>query len=142
MGTLAVGLVNQLALFAQQGGGAPAGGAPAGGPAKGAPPGDPLGGLLQGFLPFVIIMFAVFYFVVLRPQKREQTRRHEMLATVKKNDRVLTIGGVYGVVTNVHREADEVTIKVDEATNTKLRVTLSSVARVLGDEPSEESGNK
>ena len=44
------------------------------------------------------------------------------------------------MVTNVHREADEVTIKVDEATNTKLRVTLSSIARVLGDEPSDEPG--
>ena len=43
---------------------------------------------------------------------------------------------------NVQREADEVTIKVDESNNTKLRVTLSSVARVLGDEPSEETANK
>ena len=60
-----------------------------------------------------------------------------MLAAVKKNDRVITAGGIYGVVTNVHREADEVTIKVDEATNTKLRLTLSSIARVLGDEPSD-----
>ena len=58
------------------------------------------------------------------------------------DDRVLTIGGIYGVVTNVQREADEVTIKVDESTNTKLRVTLSSVARVLGDEPPEETANK
>ena len=82
----------------------------------------------------------MFYFVVMRPQQREQARRQAMLAAVKKNDRVLTTGGIYGVVTNVHREADEVTIKVDEATNTKLRVTLSSVARVLGDEPSDESG--
>ena len=61
---------------------------------------------------------------------------------VKKNDRVVTVGGIYGVVTNVHREADEVTLKVDEATNTKLRVTLSSIGRVLGDEPSDEPANK
>ena len=90
----------------------------------------------------LIILFAVFYFIIIRPQQREQARRKAMLAAVKKNDRVLTIGGIYGVVTNVHREADEVTIKVDEATNTKLRVTLSSIGRVLGDEPSDESVNK
>jgi preprotein translocase subunit YajC len=59
-----------------------------------------------------------------------------------KNDRVLTAGGIYGVVMNVHREADEVTIKVDEATNTKLRLTLGSVTRVLGDEPSASNGTK
>jgi preprotein translocase subunit YajC len=88
------------------------------------------------------MLFMVFYFIVMRPHKREQAQRKAMLAGVKKNDRVLTIGGIYGVVTNVQREADEVTIKVDESTNTKLRVTLSSVARVLGDEPSEETANK
>ena len=42
------------------------------------------------------------------------------------------------MVTNVHREADEVTIKVDEATNAKLRVTLGSIAQVLGDAPAED----
>ena len=81
----------------------------------------------------------LFYFLMIRPQRREQARRQAMLAEIKKNDRVITAGGIYGVVTNVHREANEVTIKVDEATNTKLRVTLSSIARVLGDEPSDET---
>ena len=65
-----------------------------------------------------------------------------LLAAVKKNDRVLTTGGIYGVVTNVHREANEVTIKVDEATNTKLRMTLGSIAQVLGDEPAEDAASK
>ncbi len=65
-----------------------------------------------------------------------------MLSGVKKNDRVVTIGGVYGVVANVNREADEITLKVDESTNTKLRVTLSSVARVLGDEPADDAAKK
>jgi preprotein translocase subunit YajC len=88
------------------------------------------------------MLFLVFYFIVMRPHKREQAQRKAMLAGVKKNDRVLTIGGIYGVVTNVQRESDEVTIKVDESTNAKLRVTLSSIARILGDEPSEETANK
>jgi preprotein translocase subunit YajC len=97
-----------------------------------------LGGML---LPFALI-FMVFYFLMIRPQKREQNRRQEMLGAVKKNDRVVTIGGIYGVVANVQREADEVTLKVDETTNTKLRITLGSIARVLGDEPSDESATK
>jgi preprotein translocase subunit YajC len=99
---------------------------------------NPLGNLL-----FIgVAMVALFYFMVMRPQSREQARRRAMLAAVKKNDRVLTAGGIYGVVTNVHQEADEVTIKVDESTNTKLRVTLSSISRVLGDEPSDSTANK
>jgi preprotein translocase subunit YajC len=113
--------------------------------AEGAPapenaPTDPVNIAFQLF-PFIIIGF-LFYFLMIRPQKREQSRRQIMLDAVKKNDRVVTIGGIYGVVTNVHREADEITLKVDEATNTKIRVTLSSIARVLGDEPEESTATK
>ncbi|OHB73395.1 MAG: preprotein translocase subunit YajC [Planctomycetes bacterium RBG_13_63_9] len=95
------------------------------------------GNLFNMLLPFLAIGF-LFYFLLIRPQRREQARRQALLAAVKKNDRVLTAGGIFGMVTNVHAEADEVTVKVDEATNTKLRVTLSSIARVMGDEPSDD----
>ena len=84
----------------------------------------------------------LFYFLLMRPQRREQSRREAMIRGLKKNDRVVTVGGIYGVVTNVHREADEVTIKVDESTNTKLRVTVGSIARVLGDQPSDDTSSK
>ncbi len=120
-------LVSRAVLFAQEAGG--------GGEA----------GLMDGLLnmlPMFIAIFALFYFLLIRPQRREQARRQEMLGAVKKNDRVLTSGGIYGVVANVNRDADEVTVKVDEATNTKLRLTLSSIARVLGDGPSGQPDNK
>lgn len=94
------------------------------------------GGLLTSpmitlFLPLLIL----FFFMIIRPQQRERAKRDTMLAGLKKNDRVVTAGGIYGVVLNVHREADEVTLRVDESTNTKIRVTLGSISRVLGDEP-------
>jgi preprotein translocase subunit YajC len=87
-------------------------------------------------LPAMISIALVFWFLFLRPQRKEQQTRQAMISNMKKNDRVVTVGGIYGVVTNVHREADEVTIKVDEATNTKLRVTLGAISRVIGDQPS------
>ena len=88
----------------------------------------------------MLAIFAIFiYMFVLRPQNKERSRRELLLAAVKKNDRVFTASGIYGVVTNVHREANEITIKVDETTNAKLRMTLSSIAEVLGDEPTEET---
>ncbi len=102
--------------------------------------GQPGPSLLNLLLPFLVIGL-LFYFLLIRPQKAEQARRQAMLAAVKKNDRVITIGGIYGVVTNVQREQDEVTIKVDEATNTKLRVTLSSIARVIGEAPQSEAAS-
>ena len=48
-----------------------------------------------------------------------------MLQNLKKNDRVVTIGGIYGTVVNAQKDLDEVTIKVDESTNTKLRMQRS-----------------
>lgn len=113
--------------------------------AEGAAPAGKGGGDPFSFLPSLLPLIAIgvlFYFLLIRPQRREQARRQTMLDAIKKNDRVITAGGIYGVVMNVHREADEVTIKVDEATNTKLRLTLGSVTRVLGDEPSAENGTK
>jgi preprotein translocase subunit YajC len=100
--------------------------APAGGP----PGSGNLWSLAITFLPIIVL----FYFLMLRPQRQEQSKRAKMLEALKKNDRVVTAGGMYGVVTNVHREADEVTLKVDEATNTKIRVQLSAISRVLGEE--------
>jgi preprotein translocase subunit YajC len=79
-----------------------------------------------------------FYFFMIRPQRREQMERQKMLDAIKKNDRVVTIGGIFGIVANVNKDAKEVTIKVDEASNTKLRLTIGSVARVLGEEASKE----
>ncbi len=121
-------LAGMVTLFAAGDGGA------AGGGAAGSP-------LLQS-LPLFVIMALLFYFILIRPQRREQARRTAMLSAVKKNDRVITAGGIYGIVTNVNQEADEVTVKVDEATNTKVRLTLSSISRVLGDGATEESSGK
>lgn len=106
-----------------------------------AEPAGPLGDWTNMLCPMVAIMF-LFYFLIMRPQKQEQARR-AMLSSVKKNERVLTASGIYGVVTNVDVEANEVTIKVDEATNTKLRMTLSSVVtRVREDEASGDGAKK
>ncbi len=84
----------------------------------------------------------LFYFLLIRPQRLEQRRRQEMLSAVKKNDRIVTSGGIYGVVTNIDAEAGEVTVKVDEATNTKLRLSLGSITRIDTPESSGENSKK
>jgi preprotein translocase subunit YajC len=84
----------------------------------------------------------LFYFLLIRPQRKESGRREAMIRAMKPNDHVLTTGGIYGVVTNVHREANAVTIRVDENNNTRIKVALSAIGRVLGDEPSGESPSK
>jgi len=90
------------------------------------------------YLPMVLVV-VLFYFFMLKPQQREQQRRDALLKAIKKNDRVLTSGGIFGVVTNVQAEANEVTIRIDEKNDTKLRVQLSSIARVITDADSAEA---
>lgn len=107
--------------------------------------GGAAGGMSSGLISLLTLWLPIgflFYFFLIRPQRQEQAKRQTMLGALKKNDRVIALGGVYGVVTNVHRDADEVTIKVDEATNTKLRVTLGAVSRVLNAESPGESASK
>ena len=110
-----------------------------------APPGNggsPLGSLFP--IQILVIFAAFWYFFVYLPTKRERTRQATMWASIKKNDRVRTSSGIYGVVTNVSKESNppEVTLRIDETTNAKLRVTLASVAQVLGDEPSTDTPSK
>jgi preprotein translocase subunit YajC len=106
------------------------------------PAGDPNAFFKMAF-PLVIITF-LFYFIMIRPQKKKDDDFKRMLANLKENDHVITAGGIYGVVTNVQRDAERVTIRVDDSTGTKLRVTTSSIMRVLGDdsEDAPASGGK
>jgi preprotein translocase subunit YajC len=105
--------------------------------AENAPAADESGGmwgLLAGPMFPLIVIFVLFYFMLIRPERRRRATMNQMLDNLKKNDRVVTAGGIVGTVVNVQKGSEEVTIKVDESTNTKLRVIRSSIARVLGDD--------
>ncbi len=86
----------------------------------------------------IAIMFGLFYFIILRPQQSKEKQFRSMLDGLKEKDRVVTIGGIHGVVTNVQRDRDEVTIRVDESTGTKIRVGVSAIARLVTDEDKNE----
>jgi len=89
----------------------------------------PPGGLdLAMFLPFILIA-VVFYFLLIRPRNKEQAERDAMLAALKKNDKVVTIGGMLGTIANITPDGNEVTLKVDD--NTRIRMVRSSIQRVL-----------
>jgi len=100
--------------------------------AGGQPPRQPSGlELLVTYLPMLLIVL-VAWLLLYRPERERQRRQQELLAALKKNDRVVTAGGIYGIVANVDRDNDRVVLKVDDAANVKITVTLSSVSKVLG----------
>jgi len=77
------------------------------------------------FLPLILI-FIVFYFFIIRPQKKKEDQRKKMIEAVAKNDRVVTIGGIHGTVTQV----DETSVLVQVDNNTKLRIEKSALSSV------------
>jgi preprotein translocase subunit YajC len=103
--------------------------------APGAAADDPYA-FLRFLLPMSVVM-VLFYLMMIRPQKRKEQEVRDQVNAVKENDRVITIGGIYGVVTNVQRDAQRVTVRVDESTGTKLRLNMTAIARVLTAEEQE-----
>lgn len=93
------------------------------------------GGLFE-LLPLMLIIGALLYVMVIRPESQRKNDTEKMQQDLKKNDRVLTIGGIHGVVTNV-ASGDEVTIRIDDKTDTKLRITRSAIQKVVNKESSE-----
>jgi len=95
----------------------------------------------MGFMLPAMIAVTVLYLVLMgKPQDRGQnTKAADMLAKLKKNDRVVTAGGILGTVVNVRSDNDYVTIRVDDSTNARMQVLASSIARVLSDDDSKQS---
>lgn len=65
------------------------------------------------FLVFIILMFVGMYFLSIRPQKKMQAKRAEMLKNMKKGDKVVTIGGMKGKVDEVNMDAKETVLDID-----------------------------
>ena len=95
------------------------------------------GQLLTMILPFGLIIL-VFYFLIIRPQNKKQKDTKLMLAAIKKNDKVVSIGGIRGVIVSV--KDDTVILRVDD--NVKLEVSKSAISSVLsGKESSSNSSS-
>lgn len=93
------------------------------------------GGL--GPLPMLIIMVVAAVFFLFLPMRRQHKQHQQMLAGLKRNDRVVTSGGIVGVVVDIRdrkegeNRDDELVLRVDEQSNTRIRVLKSSVVRVF-----------
>ena len=94
--------------------------------AAGAAPGG-LDSQLMSFLPLILI-FVVFYFLLIRPQQKRMKQHKEMLGSVRRGDRVVTNGGIVGLVTKVINQ-DE--LQVEIADNVRVKVMRSMIASVV-----------
>jgi preprotein translocase subunit YajC len=79
----------------------------------------------MGILP-IILIFGVFYFLLIRPQKKKMKEQQEMVNNLKKGDKVLNGGGIYGRITSLKGKQAEVEI----ATGTRVTINKSSLSRI------------
>ncbi len=102
--------------------GAPAAGAGEGTQRKGSP--------IMQFLPLILI-FVVMYMFLFRGPKKKQQQHQKMVQSLRRNDKVRTIGGILGTVIDI--KDDEIRVKVDESSNTKITVAPSAISKSLSD---------
>lgn len=92
---------------------------------------------LMSVVPFVLII-AIFYFFIIRPQNKKQKETQKMIDALKKGDKVVTIGGIHGVVSSTKEKT--VILKVDE--NVKIEVNRSAIAGVVNETPASTKSEK
>lgn len=77
----------------------------------------------------MLVMVAVFYFLLIRPQMRQRKERDQLLSSIKKGDKIVTQGGVFATIVNINPDSYEV--KINE--ETKIKIRRSAVAEVISD---------
>ena len=103
-----------------------------------------LAGLLSSPLPLILVMFAIFYFMIIRPQSKTAKTHQDYLSKLQKGDEVVTNGGLFGKIANVN---DEKILTLEIAPNVKVRVLKSQISgpvqpAAAGGKPAEEPAKK
>ncbi len=99
---------------------------------RGKGPLGPLGS--YGNLLFLGVMFLLMYMLIFRGPRKKQQQHKQMVQTLSKNDKVRTIGGIIGRVVDI--KGDEVTLKIDESNNTKIKIASSAIGRNMSKDKS------
>ena len=97
------------------------------------------GGGLAAFLPFIIIMF-IIYFLMIRPQTKRQKEKDTMRDKLKKGDKIITMGGIYGTVQGFKEKGRQAIIKIDNNTNITINKTaVAGLAEKIKDTELEQT---
>lgn len=91
---------------------------------------NPQAAAFQTFLPF-ILMFVIFYFLLIRPQQKQEKERRAMLSALHKGDDVVTIGGLKGTIIDFEEKGSDNFVVVRAADKVELRFLRSAISRVI-----------
>ena len=93
------------------------------------------------FLPIVGLFF-LYYFIVIAPERRRKREDAVMKSSLKKNDRVITIGGIHGTVVAAPADSNVVTIRIDENGTTRVKINRSAIATIVSDKDGQSGSQK
>ena len=97
------------------------------------------GGGIAAFLPFILIMI-IIYFLMIRPQTKRQKEKEAMREGIKKGDKVITMGGIYGTIQGFKEKGRQAVIKIDYNTNITInRTAIAGLAGKVKDEELEQA---
>jgi preprotein translocase subunit YajC len=105
--------------------------------AGGGQPGNQMN-LWSCLLPAVAGLVLMYLMMATKPRGADAQKGRELLANLKKNDKVITAGGIYGIVVQTSADSEYVTVRIDESNNTRIKLLKSSIARVIADEGAEK----
>lgn len=88
----------------------------------------PAGSTLSMFLPMILV-FVIFWFILIMPQRKQQKQRQAMLDALKKGDKVITIGGIHGEILEI--DGDDLRLRIGD--KVEIKVLRSAVSRVKGE---------
>ena len=78
-------------------------------------------------IPMFVIMFVVMYFLMFRPQRKQAKERESMLTNLKKNDKILTSSGIYGIIKQVNPADPDLILCIDESKDVRVKVLKSAI---------------
>jgi len=107
-----------------------------------APEPSTFGKILENPLVPLVGLFVLFYFIFIVPERRRKTEEKTRMAALKKKDRIVTIGGIHGTIVAASPDSDVVTIRIDENSNTRIKINRSAIASVVSDKESQASNHK
>lgn len=91
------------------------------------------GGSILSFLP-IVAMGVLAYFLFIVPQRTKDKKFQDLINGLKENDRIVTTGGLHGVITNVQRDQGRLTLRIDESNGTKIKIAMWAIDSVLTDD--------
>jgi preprotein translocase subunit YajC len=87
---------------------------------------------------YIVGLFAILYFLMIRPQQQRQKKHQEMIGNIKQNEKVITIGGIYGTIVKIKDKS----VILEVADNVRVEFLKTAISQVVSKEDEGDKGNQ